>query len=181
MLSLHIPEREMFDPVMQEFMKIGGCSINLEHSLVSASKWEAKYKRPFLSKEPMSIDETIDYISMMVADDKQPEFNFRYLHQDEFQQVINYIEDSQTATTFRDVENRQFNSRIITTEVIYYWMTVSNIPFEACEKWHLNRLLTLIRVCHAKAGGGKKMSKGEILRQQHELNEKRKAMYHTKG
>lgn len=180
MLLLTIPEREFYFSETQEFYKNPELVLMLEHSLLSASKWESKYKKPFISKTPMTQEEMIDYIRMMCLSTVLDERIFDCFTDVEFQKVQEYIDDSQTATTFNDLEKKRFSTRVITTEVIYYWMVSLGIPFE-CEKWPLNRLLTLIRVCTIKNGGAKKMSKNDIYKRNQEINERNKRLYHTRG
>ena len=96
------------------------------------------------------------------------------------QQVTSYIEDSMTATWFSDEETRKFNSETITSEIIYYWMVALNIPFE-CEKWHLNRLITLIKVCSIKNQPPKKMSRSKALANRKALNAARRKQFNTHG
>lgn len=180
MYTLKVPKGEFFNEELGEFFYTEPTEILLEHSLLSASKWESKYKRPFLSSKGMDAEELLDYVRMMtlsfVIDDRV----YLAIPEEQLVGVLKYIEDPMTATTFREEQNRHFNRQIITTELIYYWMTSLNIPFE-CEKWHLNRLLALIRVCSIKSSPQKKMSKADIARQQRELNEKRKREYNTRG
>ena len=179
-LTIIVPGQELYDSSTNEFVEIARTSLTLEHSLLSISKWESKYKKAYLSREPKTTEELIDYIRCMTITPNVPTNVYRGLTQENYKDVIAYIEDNRTATTFSD-KNKKSSREIVTSEIIYYWMTALNIPFEPCQKWHLSRLLTLIDVCAIKNAPPKKMKKGEALRRQHSLNEARKAKYHTRG
>lgn len=154
-------------------------TLQLEHSLVSLSKWESKWHKPFLSKEEKTNEETIDYIRCMTLTQNVDPDVYNHLSQQNVDDVTNYITDSMTATTINDISQKKSNE-IITSELMYYWMIAYNIPFE-CQKWHLNRLITLIKVCGVKNEPPKKMSKGEIMRRNAKLNAERRAKLNSKG
>ena len=181
MLIIDIPETESFNSITNEFVYIKEQTLQLEHSLLSISKWEAKWKKPFIS-EQKTREETIDYIRCMCITKGVDDAVFDNLPPKAIQQVQSYIDDSMTATTINNSrpDNRRGKKEIITSEIIYYWMIIYGVPFE-CEKWHLNRLLTLIRVCDIKQSPGKTMGKNEIYQQNRALNEARKKRLHTKG
>lgn len=179
MLSIIIPESEYYDELNERFIVYKEQALRLEHSLVSISKWESKWGKPFLSKDDKTMDEIIDYVRCMtITQNVDPDVYYR-LTETNLLEVNDYIDKPMTATTFND-ERGGGNREIITSEIIYYWMITFNIPFE-CQKWHLNRLLTLIRVCNVKTNPPKKMSKTEILRRNKELNEARKQRLNTRG
>lgn len=178
MLTVIIPEGELFDSQKSEFIPIKEQTLVLEHSLVSVAKWESKWKKPFLSTQK-NYEETIDYIKCMTITKNVNPFIYRNIPQSVMNRINSYIDDSMTATTFNNRE-QSHKKEIITSEIIYYWMVSFNIPFE-CQKWHLNRLLALINVCSIKSAGEKKMSTREIYKQNRELNELRKKQLHTKG
>ena len=179
MLELVIQETELFDENTLEFIEVKETVIRLEHSLVSISKWEANWKVPFLTKDPKTREQTIDYIRCMtITQNVKPEVYYA-LTNEHIEAVNKYISDDKTATTFSNT--REAPSRaIITSELIYYWMTQFNIPME-CQKWHLSRLLTLIRIASIKNAPDKKMSKREILSQNRALNAARRKSLRTKG
>lgn len=181
MLIIDIPETESFNSITNEFVYIKEQTLQLEHSLLSISKWEAKWKKPFIS-EQKTREETIDYIRCMCITKGVDDAVFDNLPPKAIQQVQSYIDDSMTATTINNSrpDNRRGKKEVITSEIIYYWMIIYGVPFE-CEKWHLNRLLTLIRVCDIKQSPGKSMGKSEIYQQNRALNEARKKRLHTKG
>ena len=179
MLQLRIPEGEFFNNDSGEFITTKATTLQLEHSLISLAKWESKWKVPFLSQEKKTQAQLIDYIRCMTINQNIDPNVYNNLSESIFQEVNNYIEDSMTATWFNDGSNAP-NREIITAEIIYYWMVVNNIPFE-CQKWHLNRLLTLIKVCSIKNAPQKKMSKREIINQNKQLNKQRRSRLNSKG
>lgn len=181
MLHLEVPlEPAHWDEEKEEFVIPTSKVLNLEHSLVSLSKWESRWCKPFFSREEKTAEELLDYIQMMnVTPDVTPEV-WNNLTQENIHDIRAYIDAPMTATTFGQ-ESRPTNSReIITSELIYYWMIALQIPFE-CQYWHLNRLLTLIRVCNVKNAPPKKHSKGDLMRRNAALNAQRRARLNSKG
>lgn len=186
MLELTLPKEEVWIERTQEFQNHPDVKLKLEHSLISISKWEQKHKKPFLSSELTPV-EFIDYVgcmSLTPIDDEQ--LARLVIHTDLIKQIRTYMEDPMTATTFNKENLKKLNSNpgrrdIITNEVIYYWMTELNIPFNPCEKWHINRLFALIQVCNIKKTPGQKMSKSDVYKQNKSLNAARKAARGTKG
>lgn len=179
MLQIIVPATEQWDEIKQEFVYTKETTLQLEHSLVSLSKWESKWCKPFLSKEDMTAEETIDYIRCMtITQNVNPEV-YTCLSDENIAQVRDYIQAPMTATFFRK-ENGPPSREIITSELIYYWMITLNIPFE-CQKWHLNRLLTLIRVCNIKNQPAKRRSQREIMEYNTALNEARRKKLNSKG
>ena len=179
MLLLTIPAAELFDDRTQEFIKIPEYKLQMEHSLVSLSKWESKWGKPFLSKEPKTAAETIDYIKCMTITQNVNPKVYNSLTTENIEQINKYIDEPMTATTFNEVNNTR-SREIITSELIYYWMFSLNIPME-CQKWHLNRLLTLIRVCNIKNAPPKKMSRRDIMSRNAALNAARRKKLNSKG
>lgn len=180
MLTITIPATELFDERNQTFIQTKEQTLQLEHSLVSLSKWESKWNKPFLSNEPKTIEQTIDYIKCMTITQNVNPDVYTFLSRSNIEEINKYIESPMTATTFNERSNNNGKKEIITSELIYYWMISFNIPME-CQKWHLNRLLTLIRVCNVKNTPPKKMSKREITSQYASLNAARKQKMNTKG
>lgn len=180
MLSITIPGTEFYNEDSNEFINVKSCSISLEHSLVSLSKWESSWNKPFLTKEEKTKEEQIDYIRCMTLTQNVPSDVYAVIDSDIFSKIVKYIEAPMTATTFSSTENRSFNREIVTSEIIYYWMVAFNIPWEA-QKWHLNRLLTLINVCNIKNQPSKKLSKNAILNRNAALNAARREQLKTKG
>lgn len=179
MLKITIPGREMFNEKTQEFFTTKSYTIQLEHSLVSLSKWESKWNKPFLDKKPKSFEETLDYIQCMTITQNIDPVVYNGLTAENIQTINNYIDAPMTATTFGQKDTKK-NSEIVTSELIYYWMIALNIPME-CQRWHLNRLLTLIRVCNIKNTPPKKMSRKEINSRNAALNAARRQKLHTTG
>ena len=178
MLEIIVPGREFFDEDKNEFVITKSTKLTLEHSLISLSKWESKWEKPFLSSDK-SVPETIDYIRCMTLTQNVDPLVYNSLNNENVQDVVKYIEAPMTATKVKAQKHAR-NSETVTAELIYYWMIALNIPFE-CQKWHLNKLLTLIEVCSIKNQPQKKMSRSEILRSNRELNAARRAKYKTKG
>lgn len=180
MLYLTVPDKECFDEKTQTFFTVKGQTLQLEHSLVSLSKWESKWCKAFFSKREKSFEETVDYIKCMtLTQNVRPEV-YSILTRENIEQINKYIESPMTATHFSDVQKSRSSNETVTNELIYYWMIALNIPVKF-EKWHLNRLLTLIRVCEIKNQPPKKMSKRETLSRNHALNAARRKQLNTRG
>lgn len=180
MLEITIPEKEYYDSEKECFIYRKAQKIVLEHSLVSLSKWESKWKRSFLNSKSFTNEESLDYVRCMTLTQNVDPETYKWITSDIMKQISDYINDPMTATTFSDNRNDKPNREIITAEIIYYDMTALNIPFE-CQKWHLNRLLTLIKVCNIKQQPPKKMGKRELAQRNHSLNAARRARLGTKG
>ncbi len=180
MLQITIPDREYWDAKNERFVNKKGQTISLEHSLVSLSKWEAKYHKPFLTDKEKTTEEILYYIQCMtITQNVNPEV-YDLLTKENFKEINDYISNPMTATAINDRDNSHHSREIVTSELIYYWMVALNIPFK-CEKWHLNRLLMLIRVCNIKNQPNKKMSKAQTMKENAALNKARRAKMHSKG
>lgn len=171
-----------YDPKTRKFIYSHDkeVTLTLEHSLVSISKWESKWKTPFLSKNEMTYDETIDYIRCMTITQNVDPSVYRGIDNSIIRKVNEYIKDPMTATWFAKEENKKHQSVIITSERIYYWMIALQIPPEY-QRWHLNRLMTLIRVCEIESRPKKKIPQAKTLAQYKALNAKRMSALKTKG
>lgn len=180
MLQLVIEPREEWNETTQEFVYTKGQTLQLEHSLVSVSKWEAKWCKPFLSKESKTVEETVDYIRCMTLTQNVDPNIYRILSRENLEKVNAYIDSPMTATKVPDKSSGPQSRETITSELIYYWMISYQIPFE-CQKWHLNRLLTLIRVCGYKNAPAKKHSKRDLMSRNAALNAARRQQLNTKG
>ena len=180
MLKIIIPPTEMWDEVNEKFVYSKEQVLQLEHSLVSLSKWESKWCKPFLSKENKTFEETIDYIRCMTINQNIPDEVYNCLTGENIREINEYISAPMTATRFSNHAMRKGSREQITSELIYYWMIALNIPFE-CQKWHINRLLTLIRVCNIKNHPSKKMSRREIMSRNTALNAARRKKLRTNG
>jgi hypothetical protein len=180
MLRIIIEAVEAFDDNTQTFITFDEVVVELEHSLLSVSKWESKHQIPFLSPGKKSKEEIIDYLKDMVI---TPDIGLDALDrcsQKNLVEIQEYIDSSQSATTFGEMPERRGRGEVITSELIYYWMIAFNVPFE-CQQWHLNRLFALIRICNIKNSKQKKIPRHELALRNRELNAKRKAKLGTSG
>lgn len=180
MLQIVIPSVELWDEKRERFISTKEQTLSLEHSLVSISKWESKWCKPFLSNNTKTREEMIDYIRCMTLTQNVDPNVYSLITIDNMQQVDEYISLPMTATTINSDKNAPMSRETITSELIYYWMIAQNIPFE-CQKWHLNRLLMLIKVCSIKNKPPKKRSKNQILSQNAALNAARRKKLNSKG
>lgn len=181
MLQITIPEREYYDERIQEFVYIKQQTLSLEHSLLSIKKWESKWKKPFLGKDPKTFEESIDYVRCMTLNQNVNPSVYYNLSAENMRKINDYLDDPMTATWFNDQKgNKKTNGPVVTAELIYYWMVSFRIPFE-CQKWHLNSLLTLIHICEIKNAPSKKMKKKDVLARNKALNDARRNRLGTKG
>ena len=180
MLRITIKAVEHWDESKEEFIRVKEQTLQLEHSLVSLSKWESKWCKPFLTKTEKTHEETIDYIKCMTITQNVDPNVYNYLSAENIKEINAYIEAPMTATYFSEFEKKGGNGELVTSELIYYWMIALTIPFE-CQRWHLNRLLTLIKVCNIKNQPAKKMSRREIMSRNSALNAARRKQMHTNG
>lgn len=181
MLKIIIPKTEIFDEDKETFTYIKRTELILEHSLLSISKWESKWMKPFLDNSYEKTEqEILDYIRCMSI--REIDSNVLMgLRPKDIESIVKYIDSPMTASTVTyHSPKKNIKKEKITSELIYYWMIVSGIPFE-CEKWHLNRLLMLIKIFGAKNSSDKKMSAAETAKMQSALNAKRRSMYKSKG
>lgn len=180
-IKIYIPKTELWDPLKEEFVTVNNQTILMEHSLLSIDKWESKWKKSYLSTDNKTPLEVMDYLRCMTITKDVSPYVYYAIPDAEMQKINAYIKDTMTATTFNENRRRPSNSReIITSEIIYWQMTQLNIPME-WERRHLNKLLTLIRVCAIKSQPPKKLSKQEIMRQNRALNAARRAKHHSAG
>lgn len=180
MLVLHIPEMELFNEEDGTFQTTDAVTLRLEHSLLSVSKWESKWKTPFLAKKDKTRQEIDSYIEGMILNDNfPPGVTFRFTS-DNYTAITEYIDSSESATTFGKMPEHKGRGETITAELVYYWMVAFQIPF-VCETWHLNRLFALIRICNIKQSKPDKKSKAEMASDYRRLNEERRARLGTNG
>lgn len=181
MLKITIPATQYYDEEKNEFIDFDEVTLSLEHSLVSLSKWESKWHKAFLGKESKTTEEIVDYIKCMTLTQNVSPETYNRLSSSNIEEIKQYIEDPHTATViYEDPNAPKTHKETITSELIYYWMVALNIPFE-CQKWHLNRLLMLVRVCELKNRPPKKMSQRQIMSRNAALNAARRNKLHSKG
>ncbi len=183
MLRIIVPATELYDEKKNLFYPAGKPhELVLEHSLVSLSKWESKWKKPFMVKGEKSIPETVSYVECMtITQNVNPEV-YLHLSEENLRQVAEYIADPMTAAVIHRSQSEGSSSGTFMTAEIFYWkMSMHNIPYDPCQKWHLGRLIALLNVCDEKSSPPKRMGRNEILAQNAALNELRKKEWHTKG
>lgn len=180
MLRITIPAVEKWDEGKQEFVYTKEQTLQLEHSLVSLSKWESRWCKPFLTNKPLTTEETIDYIKCMTLTQNVPPEVYEYIPDSVIEEVSNYIGAPMTATHFSEEQRGRGSGETVTSELIYYWMIALNIPLE-CQKWHLNRLMTLVKVCNIKNTPPKKMGRKALMNRNAALNASRRQQLNSKG
>ena len=180
-ITITVPAANFFDQVQNRFIVTKETTLTFEHSLISISKWESKWHKPFLNTMKKTVEESIDYYRCMcLSKDVDPNV-FYALSQNNVKTISDYIADPMTAKKFKQKDNNKASNEIVTSDLIYFWMSNFSIPFVPCEKWHLNRLMTLIHIASIKNSPKKKMGKQEAASQRAALNAQRKAKYHTRG
>ena len=180
MLTIQVPEQEYFNELTNEFFTCGGFELKVEHSLNAISRWESKWKKPFLSEGQKTVEETRDYIRCMNLTPGIPEEEFKYLPNWVSDKIAEYITSPYTATTITNHGPQKKSREIITAEIIYYWMVSYQIPFE-CADWHYDKLMKLIQVCSIKSEKPKKMPHGQAMAQQRALNAQRRSQFNSAG
>lgn len=182
MLRVTIPAVEKWDEGREVFITSKEQTLQLEHSLVSLSKWESKWCKPFFSKDTKTSEETLDYIRCMTLTQNVPPEVYECIPNSVIEEVTNYINAPMTATWFSENHKKgKSSSETVTSELIYYWMIALNVPFDPCQKWHLNRLMTLIQVCNIKNTPPKKMSKRDVMSRNAALNAARRQKFNSRG
>src|SRR3954465_13321498 len=180
MLIITVGATDVYDESADQFSTQGGFELQLEHSLVSLSKWESEFEKPFLGKGDKTAEEVLSYVRCMILTPNPPGDILQKFSKENLEAINTYIDRKMTATWFSEQPGAPGSREVITSELVYYWMTVFQIPFEF-ETWHLNRLFTLIRICNVKQAKPKKMSRAEVGRRNRELNAQRKAQLGTRG
>ncbi|MBQ1555236.1 MAG: hypothetical protein II828_01105 [Clostridia bacterium] len=180
MIEITVPASDWWDEQSEQFLPIEQAILQLEHSLVSVSKWEAKWHKAFLGRKEKTAEELLDYVRCMTLTPNVNALVYYGLTEQNIQQINEYIEAPMTATRFPEKEQKHSRRETVTAELIYYWMISLNIPFE-CQYWHLNRLLALVRVCSLKNQPPKKMKQKDLLKRNAAINTQRRKQLHTKG
>ena len=181
MLTITVPAVDEFNEITQQFIMSSATVLQLEHSLVSLSKWEATWNKPFLGPKEKTTEEAIGYIKAMSLDPDIPSEVYQRLSVKNFEEINEYISAKMTATWFNELPTKKgLNREIVTSELIYYWMSTLNVPIDF-QHWHLNRLFTYIEVCNRKNQPEKKMSKADLMNRNRAINEARQAQYKTEG
>jgi len=184
-IKIEVAATSFFNEITERFIEVKPTTLTLEHSLIAISKWESKYHIPFLKEDEKTPEQLEYYFKCMTINQNVDPYVYKALTVSQQKEILDYIHDPMTATWFGDDENKPGKGRgrkkeVITSELIYYWMVALQIPSEY-EKWHLNRLLTLIQVCNSYNQPPKKMSKNDIIRNNDALNAARRAKMHTRG
>ena len=180
MLRIIVPGAEFFNEITEKFSTVGDIELSFEHSLLSLSKWESEYQKPFLTQGNKTPEEILGYIRAMLISGNLDQETIARLTKQNLDDINAYINSKESATTFKIGPKERANGEIVTAELIYYWMTTFGIPFD-CERWHLNRLFALIRICSIKQSKPEKMSRSELAQRNHEINAQRRAQLGTRG
>lgn len=179
-LPLRLQGSDFYDSATGRFISVREKNVVLEHSLLSIAKWEAKWHKAYFSLEQKTEDEFRDYLRCMCLTPNIEASDFYSLTSEQYQEILDYMKDSQTATTFHNQEKKK-SREVMTNEIIYYLMAEFGIPFDPCQKWHINHLMALIDVCAIKNQPSKKMKPKDMLSQRRALNAQRRNKYHTHG
>lgn len=173
-LPIFIPKQELWDESREILIPIEeDITLSLEHSLVSLTKWESKWRKPFLSPEEKTQEQFRDYFRCMILNEDVDEEIVYALTQRDILEIQNYIETDQTATTFpKETSNEPQSNELMTSELIYYYLAQMQCPFIPTENWHLSRVMTLIRVASFKNKGERKLNPQEALEQCESIREK---------
>lgn len=180
MLELNIPEREAYDEATGEFITVKPVNLRLEHSLVSISKWESIFEKPFLDNKDKTKEETLEYIKCMTITQNVDPNTYKLLSASEIEKIEEYLNRKMTASKIKQIDSPKKGGQFVTSELIYYWMISLGIPLE-CQKWHINRLVTLIRICEEKQKPPKKMSKSARNKYYSDLNAARRNRFGSSG
>ena len=180
MLKIIVPETDFWDERHEEFVTLKSSQLMLAHSLVSISKWESFWEKPFLGPQSKTREETLSYLTFMVVGEEPSSETMARITDANVVEINEHIGAKMTATWFSDTGPKAPSREVITAELIYYWMISLNIPME-CQHWHLSRLLTLIRVINEKNSPPKKMSRMDMISRNKALNEARRKQLGTRG
>lgn len=178
-ISIRVSGGELFDESTSRIFTVPAQTLVLEHSLVSISKWESKWHKMYLETPKKTTEELIDYIRCMTINKNVPDYVYYALSQENVTEIIKYMEDPMTASTV-NFYGKTGNHEAVSSELIYYWMITFGIPVEF-EKWHINRLMMLIKICSKKNSKPSKADKAAADRRRAEINRQRCAKLKTRG
>lgn len=181
MLEITVYGPEFLNESTSEIFREELYKIQLEHSLVSLSKWEMKHERAFLSLKNPTVEDALSYIECMITTPDFPPDVLDQLTKEDFDTIQKYIDAKMSATYFAETGDPPKSKETVTSELIYYWLATLNVPFHLVENWHLNRLFNLIKIADLKNAKPKKMSRGELNARNRKLNEERRRQYNTTG
>lgn len=181
MLTIHVEAREFFSEQTRQFIDVPELNLELEHSLVSLSKWEEIWEIPFLNSDNKTPEQVVSYVKCMLLNKDVPNEVIYAFSSEQYATINEYITGKHTATTFASQPSSRNSGEFVTAELIYYWLVALQIPFQPTETWHLNKLLTLVKIVNLKNAPQKKMSKSEIASRHRQLNAQRRAQYNTNG
>jgi hypothetical protein len=172
MLTITVLGEEHWDQENEKFVYPDSFKLELEHSLVSLSKWESKWEVPFLGEKPKTTEMVLDYIECMILTPDPPADWISKLSKENIEEITAYFDSKQSATWFNDHHPEPKTGETITSELVYYWLDICDIDWQA-QYWHLNRLLTLVKIHTVKQAKPKPMSRSEMLRRRRALNKQR--------
>ena len=179
-ITITIHPKQLYNEKENYFFKVPETTLELEHCLVALSKWESKWHKPFLTKEDKTREESLDYIRCMCLTDGVDPRIFYALSSEQISEISKYIDDSMSATTINGTQGKGGGRKVVTSELIYYWMNEANISSN-CEMWHLNRLFKLIEVTSINRQPEKKMNKKDVMKQNRAINAARRAKHNSRG
>lgn len=183
MLTIDIPEQDIFDESTSTFYKVKAQKLHFEHSLAAIAKWEAKWHTPFMDNKEKNMVQLVDYIRCMCVDTDVDPIVFKGLSRKHMVMVEEYIKDPMTASWIDDSKKKpkpKTHAEVMTSELMYFYMSQAQIPYE-CQNWPLPRLVMLLRIAGEKMSTNNKMSKRDIMNQQASLNAIRRAKTGSKG
>jgi hypothetical protein len=157
----------------------GPVVLRFEHSLLSLSKWESRYKKPFLTDLVKTPTELFQYFQDMLLDDQDPDL-INLLSPEKFDRLGMYINEQLTASVVPAAQQK-YNSETITSELVYYWFTQLKIPFHPTETWHLSRALMLVQIAGYKSQPAKKRNPKDLMQDYMERNRRQRKLFETDG
>ena len=177
-----VPETRMFDEENNKFIYVPRTVLTLRHSLVSISEWEMKYKIPYmLTGRKWSEEETLYYMKCMTVGDIPDDNVYRAIPYNVQLEIREYINDPLTAARIKEMAGARKNNQDVTSDLIYAWMVMLQMPAQPYETWHLERLITLIKTVSAEQAPKKKMTTQEVYDRYMEINERNRAKFNSKG